>query len=82
MTSDTPMDHDCEAYGPDLPDHCFVELAYGRCDDAAQCHATMMTERLNLWVRLLAMEQLGDELATVVLESISGPEDLLGGSTS
>lgn len=82
MTSDTPMGHACEAYGPDLPDHCFVERATSRCRDLDQCRATMAVERELLWARLLILEQLGDDLASDLLEAFGGPEDLLGGPGS
>jgi hypothetical protein len=76
------MEFDCEAYGPDSIEHCFVELAYGHCETAEECHSTMWTERVNLWVKLLLLEKAGDEVASAVLEGITGPEDLLGGASS
>jgi hypothetical protein len=77
---DTAMQtFDCEAYGPDLPDHCFMAPAYSRCGTAAECHTLMDTERRMLYARLRILEQLGDELAGIVLEGIIGPNDLLGG---
>lgn len=73
-------DFHCEAYGPDLPDTCFVELVYGRCGTAAECHTVMDIERHALWDRLHVLEALGDDMASELLEHFTGPGELLGGS--
>lgn len=78
----------CEAYdeGPGVPanvralayEHCFFELSV-RCTTAAECGANMYSERRMMWRRLNDNAAAGDEVAAMVLEGFTGPDELLGG---
>lgn len=69
----------CEAYGPELPDQCFVALVAGHCADAQQCAETMAAERVRLFDRIHALAAAGEEPWRTLADEFTAPEQLLGG---
>lgn len=77
-------DWDCEAYGPEGREAgalCFFTAEGRVCADPAECHRSMHAERQRVFGLISEQAAAGDELAVFLLEGMSGPEELLGGSS-
>ena len=68
----------CEAYGPELPDHCFFELTKS-CGSAAECAERLVDERVRMFGLMQERAAAGDPVMVYLAGEFTAPEQLLGG---
>lgn len=74
----------CEAYGPDgigVGALCFFAGDGERtCVSQAACHLAMTAERQRVFSRITDRAAQGDEMAKYLAETITSPDQILGGN--